>query len=86
MIEIHEEQLPGIGTRYELDIGDDDQVVVVERRDGRRLLGVRRQGADHLEHVVELDRERAAALGAALIRTRFAAPADHPPPAVGSAH
>lgn len=70
---IEVQRLPGIGVRYELSTGSGDHVVVVERRDGRGLLGVRRADADHLDHVIELDRDEATALGAALIRTRFTA-------------
>lgn len=73
MIEISEQRLPGVGTRYELDIGGGEHVVVVERRDGRRLLGVRRENSDHLEHVIEIDRDHATALGVALTHTRFTA-------------
>jgi K+/H+ antiporter YhaU regulatory subunit KhtT len=70
-VEIREQELPGHGTRYELDLGDGHSVVVVAERSGARTVGF--VAGDHAapQHNLRLHPEQAVAVAAILLGARF---------------
>lgn len=70
---VHMQELPGIGKRYDVDLGRRDQrVSVVVRRDGTRDLYVFTDGSsDEPTAVLELTEEQARKVGAVLSGTFF---------------
>ncbi|HEX6576771.1 MAG TPA: hypothetical protein VF082_00275 [Jiangellaceae bacterium] len=70
---VHMQELPGIGKRYDIDLGRrDSRVSVVVRRDGTRDLYVfTSRSADPT--VIELDEEQARKVSAVLGGTFFEA-------------
>lgn len=69
-IQVQEVRLPGIGMRYDVELGDGRRVFVVAARDGRREIGLR--GADDEPGLaMELDRDAAVVLGSLLLGARF---------------
>lgn len=66
---VSEQVLPGIGIRYEIDLGTGEHLYVVASRDGHRQIGVR-QDDDNDSHVV-LDQQTAVAVAALLLGARF---------------
>jgi TrkA domain protein len=70
-IHIREQRLPGIGSRYDLDVAEHRVLSVVARTDGSRELAVRAQGADETAVTVPLSREQAVAVAALLTGARF---------------
>jgi TrkA domain protein len=69
-VHIREAQLPGVGTRYEIDFDDGRTLAVVARRDGRRELHTRDRDGDTAEQLLSLEPRHAAALGALLLGAR----------------
>jgi K+/H+ antiporter YhaU regulatory subunit KhtT len=65
-----EQMLPGIGMRYEIDVGDARQLYVIVYRDGRRDIGVM-GSADEPEAHVALDPQAAVTIAALLLGARF---------------
>ena len=71
---VHMQELPGIGKRYDVDLGRGaDRVSVVVRRDGTRDLYVFTSRSDDPTAVIELSEEQARKLGAVLSGTFFEA-------------
>jgi K+/H+ antiporter YhaU regulatory subunit KhtT len=72
-VRVREQSLPGIGRRYELEVGADTTLVIIEeRRGGRRLAATRSTLAEELWSEIPLDPDEAATLGALLLGARFA--------------
>ena len=70
-IHIREEQLPGVGRRYDLDVAEGRTLSVVAGGDGSRQLAIRHRGADEPHGQVQLRREEAVAVGSLLLGVRF---------------
>ena len=70
-IQIREERLPGIGHRYELELGNDRRLVVVAHDSGKRDIGVVSGDADVPDFIVSLTPDQAAAVAAILAGARF---------------
>ncbi|MBQ1047239.1 potassium transporter TrkA [Micromonospora sp. C51] len=69
---IYVQELPGIGKRYDVDLGSNTQrISVVVRRDGNRDLYVFAAGADDPVAVIEMSEEQARKVGALLAGTYF---------------
>jgi K+/H+ antiporter YhaU regulatory subunit KhtT len=69
---VHVQELPGIGRRYDLDLGRaDERLSVVVRNDGTRDLYVFAGRRDEPSAVIELSEEQARKLGALLGGTFF---------------
>lgn len=69
-MQVREQALPGVGIRYEVDVGDGRRVLVIACRDGRRELGVT-SGGDAPQLCVALGSREAVAIGALLLGARF---------------
>jgi TrkA domain protein len=70
---VHVQELPGIGKRYDIDLGHGgDRVSVVVRRDGTRDLYVFNARSDEPTAVIELSEEQSRKVGAVLSGTFFA--------------
>jgi K+/H+ antiporter YhaU regulatory subunit KhtT len=70
---IYVQELPGIGKRYDVDLGSNTQrISVVVRRDGTRDLYVFAAGKDDQVAVIEMSEEQARKVGALLAGTYFA--------------
>lgn len=69
-VHVSEQALPGIGMRYEFDVGKDRRLFVIACRDGRREIGVVEGHADPESHVV-LDQQTSVAVAALLLGARF---------------
>ncbi|WP_326552658.1 potassium transporter TrkA [Micromonospora sp. NBC_01813] len=68
------QELPGVGKRYDVDLGSPSQrVSVVVRRDGIRDLYVFTSRSDEPTAVLELTEEQARKVGALLAGTFFEA-------------
>jgi K+/H+ antiporter YhaU regulatory subunit KhtT len=68
------QELPGIGTRYDIDLGRPDQrLSVVVRSSGTRDLYVFASESADPTAVIELSEEQARKVGAVLARTFFEA-------------
>ncbi|MGH2747130.1 MAG: potassium transporter TrkA [Actinomycetota bacterium] len=66
------QELPGIGRRYDIDLGrPDNRVSVIVRRDGTRDLYVFASTSSEPTAVLELSEERARKLSAVLSETFF---------------
>jgi K+/H+ antiporter YhaU regulatory subunit KhtT len=66
------QELPGIGTRYDVDLGrPDSRVSVIVHRDGMRELYIFTSGSSEPTAVIELSEERARKLSAILSQTFF---------------
>jgi len=66
------QELPGIGTRYDVDLGRPDRrVSVIVHRDGTRELYVFASASPDPTAVIELSEERARKLSAVLSETFF---------------
>jgi K+/H+ antiporter YhaU regulatory subunit KhtT len=71
---VHMQELPGIGKRYDIDLGrGGDRVSVVVRRDGTRDLYVFTTRSEDPTAVIELTDEQARKVGAVLSGTFFEA-------------
>jgi TrkA domain protein len=69
---VHMQELPGIGKRYDIDLGrGGDRVSVVVRRDGTRDLYVFTTRSEDPTAVIELTDEQARKVGAVLSGTFF---------------
>jgi TrkA domain protein len=69
---VHIQELPGLGTRYDVDLHNGGQrVSIVVSRDGKRHLYVFTSGGDEPSAVVELSEEQARKVGAVLAGTFF---------------
>lgn len=69
---VHVQELPGIGKRYDLDLGSADlRVSVIVHTDGSRDLYVFATRSNEPTAVVELAEEQARKLGALLAGTFF---------------
>jgi TrkA domain protein len=75
-VRIHEQNLPGIGHRYDVSVGDDRQLIVVVQRSGRREIGISRRGADEPATSVGLSHDQAVAVAALLTGARFSIESD----------
>jgi len=67
---VSEQSLPGVGMRYETDVGDGRHVYVIAHRDGRREIGLFGVG-DEPEMHVALDQQAAVTIAALLLGARF---------------
>ncbi len=70
-VHIREQELHGIGRRFDLDVEDGLTLIVVARRDGSRDVAVSEKGADEPRGSVHLGREQAVAVGSLLLGARF---------------
>jgi TrkA domain protein len=71
---VHTQELPGIGKRYDLDLGrTSERISVVVRNDGTRDLYVFATRSEDPTAVIELSEEQARKLGALLAGTFFEA-------------
>jgi len=70
-INVREQPLPGIGQRYEIELGAGRSFVVIAGRDGSRAIGVNDSGGDELV-TFTLTADQAVMIGALLLGARFA--------------
>ena len=70
-VHIREQELHGIGRRFDLDVDDGLTLIVVARRDGSRDVAVSEKGADAPRGSVHLGREQAVAVGSLLLGAWF---------------
>lgn len=71
---VHVQELPGIGKRYDVDLGRSDQrISVVVRAGGVRDLYVFASSSSEPTAVIELNEEQARKVGAVLSATFFEA-------------
>ena len=70
-VQVREQQLPGIGRRYELDLENDTQLVVIAERGGGRRLAVTEAGHEATGPELILNVDQAATVGALLLGARF---------------
>jgi len=70
-VHIREQNLPGIGRRFDLDVEGDLRLIVVARRNGSRDISVSDKDADTPRRSVHLRREQAVAVGSLLLGARF---------------
>lgn len=71
---VHVQELPGIGKRYDIDLGRPDQrLSVVVRTAGTRDLYVFASTSSEPTAVIELNEEQARKVGAVLAQTFFEA-------------
>ncbi len=82
-VRIREQNLPGIGHRYELPVDADRSLMVVLQRGGGRQIAVGRPDADEPAAAVTLTHDQAMAVAALLTGARFAIEADPEHPAGG---
>jgi TrkA domain protein len=69
---VHIQELPGVGTRYDVDLRSaSERVSIVVARDGRRHLYVFTDRGDDPTAVIELTEEQARKVGAVLAGTFF---------------
>lgn len=69
---VHIQELPGLGTRYDVDLGSAaNRVSIVVSRDGKRHLYVFTTRGDDPAAVIELTEEQARKVGAVLAGTFF---------------
>ena len=69
---VHIQELPGLGTRYDVDLGSaSSRVSIVVSRDGKRHLYVFTSRGDDPAAVIELTEEQARKVGAVLAGTFF---------------
>ncbi len=70
---VHIQELPGLGTRYDVDLrsGGGERVSIVVGRDGKRHLYVFTSKGDEPAAVLELTEEQARKVGAVLAGTFF---------------
>lgn len=71
-ITVREQVLPGVGQRFEIDLGHGRKLVVVAGRDGSRTIGVAQADDDDLDGACTLTAEQAFMVGALLLGARFA--------------
>ena len=70
--DVHVQELPGLGKRYDVDLRSGGRrVSVVVARDGRRHLYVFATGSDEPTAVIEMTEEQARKVGALLAGTYF---------------
>ena len=82
---MREQSLPGIGQRFEIDIGHDRRLVVIAARDGGRTIGVARADDDDLDGACTLTADQAFMAGALLLGARFSVDT-RPPHGPGGDH
>jgi len=70
-MDVTETDLPGVGRRFELDVGDGKTAVVLIHNTGRRELFVRPEPDADAEEVFDLDDEAARVLGSILEGAHF---------------
>jgi len=75
-VRIHEQILPGIGHRYEVQVGDDRRLIVAVQHAGHIEIAISDRGADEPAAAVTLSRELALALAALLTGARFSIESD----------
>ncbi len=75
-VRIREQNLPGIGHRYELPVDANRSLMVVVQRGGGRQIVISRPDAEEPVAVVTLTHEQAMAVAALLTGARFAIEAD----------
>ena len=69
---VHIQELPGVGTRYDIALGSGGQrVSIVASKDGKRHLYVFETSGDDPTAVLELTEEQARKVGAVLAGTFF---------------
>jgi len=70
-MDVSETDLPGVGKRFEVDIGDGETAVVLVHNTGRRELFVRPDPDADAEEVLRLDDEAARVIGSILEGAHF---------------
>ncbi len=70
-VRIREQVLPGIGHRYDVDVGGHRQPVVVLQREGKRQVAIAERASDEPVAAVTLTYEQAVAVAALLTGARF---------------
>jgi len=65
-VTVYETEVPGVGQKFELEVGDEARLVVLIHHDGRRELFVREDPEADSERVADLTGEQARQLGAVL--------------------
>lgn len=63
---IEEQELPGVGTKFEIDIGADQQLVVIAHHNGKREIYRREQAEIDSEKLVGLAADKARTVGSIL--------------------
>jgi TrkA domain protein len=66
-MEVHTDELPGIGQRFEIELQDDLQIIVVIHKTGQREVFRRSSSEQDAEELLELTDEQARLLGSILI-------------------
>ena len=70
-VRVREQRLPHIGDRYDIQLHDGRQLVVVLQRDGHRAVGIVPSGRETPEMVAKLNHDEALAIAAILTGARF---------------
>lgn len=68
---VYETEVPGVGRKFEFELGDGSRLVVLLHHDGRRELFVRERPEADSERVADLTGEQARQLGAVLSGAYF---------------
>lgn len=68
---ISESELPGVGTKFEIDIGEERQLVVIVHNGGKREIYLREQADADSEKLLELSDETARKVGSILEGAHF---------------
>lgn len=68
---ISESELPGVGTKFEIDIGEERQLVVIVLNGGKREVYVRERADADSEKLLELSDETARKVGSILQGAHF---------------
>lgn len=63
---IEEQELPGVGTKFEIDIGADQQLVIIAHHNGKREIYRRERAGTDSEKLVELAADKARTVGSIL--------------------
>lgn len=69
-IHVHEQRLPGVGFRYDIDLGDVGSLFVIADSGGDRILGLVRHD-ESVDWQVTLDADQAVTIAALLLGARF---------------
>lgn len=75
-VRIREQNLPGIGHRYEVSVAGARHLIVVVQRAGRREIAIGRPGTDDPAAAVSLSHDQAVAVAALLTGARFSIESD----------
>lgn len=76
-VRIQEQNLPGVGRRYEMPLADDRLLIVVVQREGARQVAFARPDEDDVSAAVTLTEDQAIAFASLLTGARFSIETAH---------